>query len=230
VRRRKCLVQIQVHHIHTEISRPRLADQRVHVRAVHVEQRAFVVQHIGNLVDLALENTNRRGICQHQSCCLFVDYLRQGRHIHATLRIRLQVHHLISATCRRRWIRPMRRVRDNNCLAWIALRLVIRPRHQHASKLAMRSCRRLQRDRVHACDLQQAILQELDNHHRTPRKALGLIWVGLCDALQAGDIFVYPRVVLHRATAQRIHPQIDCVVPRREPCEVPDDFDLAQLR
>ena len=42
--------------------------------------------------------------------------------------------------------------------------------------------------------------------------------------------FIHARVVLHRARAQRIHAQIDRVVPRRKPREVADDLDLAQLR
>ena len=61
-------------------------------------------------------------------------------------------------------------------------------------------------------------------------RRLGLIRMGLCDAFQPRDKLIYPRVVLHRAAAQRIHPQINRVVPRRKPREVPDDFDLAQLR
>ena len=36
MRRREGLVQVQVHHIHAEVSRPRLADQSIHIRAVHV--------------------------------------------------------------------------------------------------------------------------------------------------------------------------------------------------
>ena len=52
----------------------------------------------------------------------------------------------------------------------------------------------------------------------------------LRNPLQPRHKFVYPRVVLHRAAAQRIHPQIDRVVPRREPREVANDLNLAQLR
>ena len=46
----------------------------------------------------------------------------------------------------------------------------------------------------------------------------------------ASHKLIHPRVVLHRARAQRIHAQIDGVVPRREPREVANDLDLAQLR
>ena len=47
MRRRKRLVQIQVHDIDAEIAGPRNAHQRIHVGAIHVHQRAFVMQDAG---------------------------------------------------------------------------------------------------------------------------------------------------------------------------------------
>ena len=38
---------------------------------------------------------------------------------------------------------------------------------------------------------------------------------------------IHPRIVFHRARSQRIHPQIDRVIPRRKPREVPDHFNFA---
>ena len=49
VRRGEGLVQVQVHHVDAEIAGPRDADQRVHVGAVHVDQRALRVQDLGDL-------------------------------------------------------------------------------------------------------------------------------------------------------------------------------------
>src|SRR5258706_11531161 len=42
--------------------------------------------------------------------------------------------------------------------------------------------------------------------------------------------FIHARVVLHRAGAERIHAKINRIIPRREPGEVANDFDLAHLR
>src|SRR5215467_4595346 len=50
------------------------------------------------------------------------------------------------------------------------------------------------------------------------------------DAVEAGDKFVDPRVVFHRAGAERVHPEINCVVPRGQAREMADDFDFADLR
>jgi hypothetical protein len=58
---------------------------------------------------------------------------------------------------------------------------------------------------------------------------LGLIGMAVGEAFDARDKFVHARVVLHGAGAQRIHSEIDGVIPRREPREVADDFDLAHF-
>ena len=66
VRRRKRLVQIQVHHVDAEVTRPRDTHQRVHVRAIHVDQRALFVQDLGNLLDVLFEHAHRVRIGDHQ--------------------------------------------------------------------------------------------------------------------------------------------------------------------
>src|SRR3954462_11800454 len=55
--RRKCLMEIQGHHIHAEVAGTRLTAQRVHVGAIHIKERAFVVQHIGDAVNLFFEDS-----------------------------------------------------------------------------------------------------------------------------------------------------------------------------
>ena len=49
------------------------------------------------------------------------------------------------------------------------------------------------------------------------------------DAVEARHEFVDARVVLHRAGTQRIHAEVDRVVPGRKPREVAQDFDLAHF-
>ncbi len=53
---RESLVQVQVHHVDAEVARTHLADQRVHVGAIHVEQRALGMEDVGDLVDLIFED------------------------------------------------------------------------------------------------------------------------------------------------------------------------------
>ena len=91
------LVQVQVHHVHAEVAGADFADQRVHVGAVHVEQRALGVENVGDLVDLALEDAERGGVGEHQRGGFFVDLAREGFEIDAALGVRLEVLDLIAA-------------------------------------------------------------------------------------------------------------------------------------
>src|ERR1700704_5364816 len=50
------------------------------------------------------------------------------------------------------------------------------------------------------------------------------------EAFDARYKLVDARVVLHGARAQRIHAEIDGIIPRREAGEMADDFDLADFR
>ena len=65
-------VQVEVHHVHAEISRTDFADKGIHVGAVHVEQAAFGVEDIGDLVDLLLEDAEGVRIREHQRGDVFV--------------------------------------------------------------------------------------------------------------------------------------------------------------
>ena len=74
-------MQVQVHHVHAEVAGPHLAHQRIHVGAIHVHQRAFGMQHVGNLVDLLLEDAEGVGIGEHQRGNIIVHLRFQRRHI-----------------------------------------------------------------------------------------------------------------------------------------------------
>ena len=111
----------------------------------------------------------------------------------------------------------------------IALRLVPCAHKQDAGEFAVRSGGRLQRDGVHAGDFDQAALQQVDDFENALRERVGAVGMGLGEPFDAGDGLVDARVVLHGAGAERIHAEIDGVVPGREAREVADDFDFAQL-
>ena len=181
-------------------------------------------------MNLVFKNANRRRIGQHQRCRIFVHRLRERFHIDAAPLVRLEIDDLVAADGRSGGIRPVRRVGDDDVAPRIAPCCVIRARQQNAGELAMRACSRLQSDRLHSGDLEQALLQQPDNSQRTLRQFLRLIRMRLRNPLQPRYKFIYPRIVLHRAAAQRIHPQVDRVIPSREPREMANDLNLAQLR
>ena len=66
MRSRERLVQVEVHDIHAESPGLGDTDQRVHVRAIHVEQRAFLVENLRDALDVRLEDTQRIGIRDHE--------------------------------------------------------------------------------------------------------------------------------------------------------------------
>ena len=223
------LVQVQVHHVHAEVAGPRLAHQRVHVGAVHVEQRALGVQNVGDLVNLALEDADGGGVGEHQRGGFFVDLASERFKIDAAFGVRLEVLDRVAADGRGGWVGAVRGVGDEDLLARIALRLVPGADQQDAGELAVRAGRGLQRDGVHAGDFEQAALQQVDDFENALRQRVGPVGMGLGEAFNAGDQLVDARVVLHGAGAERIHAQVDGVVPGGEAREVANDFDLAQL-
>ena len=75
-------MQVQVHHVDAEISGPHPADQGVHVGAVHVQQAAFGVQNVGDLMNVLLENAERVRIGEHERGDVFVHLRFQRRQIH----------------------------------------------------------------------------------------------------------------------------------------------------
>src|SRR6185437_4225483 len=78
-------------------------------------------------------------------------------------------------------------------------------------------------------DFKQAVTQCLDDAQRALRSLLGLIRMRIGNTVETRNGFVHARVVLHRAGTERVHAEIDGVVPRREPREVANDFDFADL-
>ena len=75
--RGKSLVQIQVHDVDAEIAGASFADQRIHVGAIHVEQRAFGMQDVGDLVNLTFKHADRGRVGQHERRGFFIDQLFQ---------------------------------------------------------------------------------------------------------------------------------------------------------
>ena len=70
----------------------------------------------------------------------------------------------------------------------------------------------------------------LHDAESTPcERRLGLVGVGFGDALEAGDELVDAAVVLHGAGAERIHAEVDGVVPGGHAGEVADELDLGEL-
>ena len=156
-------MQIQVHDIDAEVAGARLAHQRVHVGAVHVEQTAFGVHDLGNFVDLLLEDAQRVRVGEHERRDIFIHLRGQRSYVHHALSIGFQILDRIANHGCRRGIGAMRGIGDQDFLARSALRLVVGANHQKSREFAMRPGGGLQRDGVHTGDFGEAFAQSLDN-------------------------------------------------------------------
>ena len=67
VRDAERLVQVQVADIRADLARRSQADLRVHVRAIHVDLSAELVDDLADFTDRFLEHAMRRGIRDHQA-------------------------------------------------------------------------------------------------------------------------------------------------------------------
>ena len=66
VRDAKCFVQIQMANVGADVARPAETDLRVHVRAVHVNLAAVLMNDLADLPDSVLEDAVRGRIGDHQ--------------------------------------------------------------------------------------------------------------------------------------------------------------------
>ena len=124
----------------------------------------------------------------------------------------------------------MRRIGHQNPFARIALGFEQRPHQQDAGQFPMRARRGLQRNRVQPRDLAQRVFQMRHHFHGALRQTLRLVRMRPRQTFQPRHRFIDARVVLHRAGTQRVHAEIDRIVPRGKPREVANHFHFADFR
>src|SRR5712672_857483 len=134
---RKCFVQIQMHYVYAKIARPRDAGESVHVRAVHIQQRALAVQDLRDFRDALLKNAQRRRIRDHQRSDIRRDQFAKLVDVNLPVRFGFNVFHFVARDNRGGRIRAVRGIRNQNFLTWIALLLQIRANQQQAGKFAL---------------------------------------------------------------------------------------------
>src|ERR1051325_2457368 len=223
-------VQVQMHHVHAQIAGPSDAGQRVHIRAVHVEQRAFAVQNGGNFRHAVFEDSQRGGVSDHQRSDIFGYQFAQFVDINLAMGFGFDVLNFVAGNHRGGGIRAVRGVWYQNFFARIALFFEVSPNQQQAGQFALCARSRLQSDRVHSGNFQKAVLQELQNLQAALREFLWLVGMLSCNSVEPRDKFIYARIVFHGAGAQWIHSQVDGVIPGGKPREMANHFDFADFR
>ena len=124
----------------------------------------------------------------------------------------------------------MRRVGHEDLVAFgVAAGAVVGADHQDAGQLAVRAGRRLERDGVHAADLDERLLELPQQLERALGDLVGRQRVERGEAGQPGGPLVDLGVALHRARAERVEARVDRVVQLRQVDEVADDLGLVEL-
>ena len=143
VRLRERLVQVDVHDVEAHVARPRDAADGVEVRAVVVHERAGAVEDLGDLLDVLVEEAERRRVRQHQRRRVLVDATAQVVDVDVAARIRLHRRHLVARHRHRRRVRAVRGVGDDDLAPLLRLAAVLEVRaHEHQPRRARPASRR----------------------------------------------------------------------------------------
>src|SRR4029077_9435011 len=114
VRRGERLMQVEVHHVHSEVSRTNFTHERVHVGAVHVKESALGVEDVGDLVDVLFEYAECVGVGQHQGGDIFVHLRFQRGDVDHAAGVGLQVFDSVAHHGSGGWVRAMGGIGNQN--------------------------------------------------------------------------------------------------------------------
>ena len=218
-----------MHDVEAHVARAADAHDRVQVGAVVVERRADAVDDLGDLLDLGLEQPERRGVGQHQAGDVLVGLGAQVVEVDVAVLVGSDLDDLVAGHRHGRRVGPVGRVGRQHLGPLLAAVLVEGAGQQHAGELAVRAGRRLQRHVRQAGDLRQRVLQAPHQLER-PLGALGMLErVQLGVTGQRRHPLVELRVVLHRARAERVEAGVEVEVALREAVVVAHDLGLGDL-
>ena len=223
-----------MHRIDAKVARPHAADNGVEVCAVTIEIAARRMDQVGDFLDVRLEQAARVRIGQHDAGHVVGPFQLRPQHVHVDTapRIRLDLVDLETALHGRCRVRAMCRGRHKHALACLALaaRDQRLPDRQHARQLAMRARLRAHRHGRHVGQHFQPGRQLVDQFQRALHRRLRLHRVDVAKARQARHLLVEPRIVLHRAAAQREETEIDGIIPLRQAHVVAHHLGLRKAR
>ncbi len=218
MRNAKGLVQVQMRDVRPKPARRAQPDQRVQVRAVHVNLPAVPVHDLADLDDALLEHAVSRRIGHHE----------RGEPVRVLRGVRLEILDVDIAVLvathdddghpghgRARRVGAVCRARDQADVALaLAARCVIAADDQKACIFALRSGIGLQRHRSEAGDPLQHVLEPVDQGKRAFRLIERHEGVNACKCRPGDRQHLGRRVQLHGAGAERNHRPVERNVPR----------------
>ena len=161
VRLREGLVQVDVDDVEAHVAGPRDPADRVEIRAVVVHERADAVEDPGDLLDVLVEEPQRRRVRQHEPRGVLVDLSAQVLDVDVAPGVGLDRRELVPGHRHARRVRPVRGVGYDDLPALLVLASICEVgAHQHqAGELALGAGRRLQGDGVEPGDLGEHLLE-----------------------------------------------------------------------
>ena len=162
--------------IEAEVAGAGDAEERVHVRAVAVHQRARGVHRVADLAHALFEETERVRVRQHETRDIGPERALQRIEVDVATRVALHGGDLIAAHRRGRRIRSVGRIGDDDAppRRGLATLRVVGLEHQQRGELRLRAGLRLQAHEVHAGDLRQHLLELVREREDTLGRAIRL--------------------------------------------------------
>ncbi len=233
VRDAERLVQVQVRHVRAEPARPGQPDQRVQVRAVHVDLAARLVDRLADLGHGLLEHPVGGRVGQHDRGDLPAPVLQLGlqvTQVDRAVAAALDHHDPQARQHRAGRVGPVRRLGDQaDVPAGVAAGAVVAPDGQQARQLALRPGVGLHGHRVVAGDLGQPPFQVADQLGVPGGLRRRREGVQVGELRPAHRLHLGGRVQLHRARAERDHRAVQRDVEVGEAAEVAQHGRLAPV-
>ena len=139
MRCRKRLVQVDVHRINAEITRPHLADNRVEIRTIAVEIGARCVHRVSDRDDLRLKQPARIRVGQHDGCNIGAEGCLHRLHSNRAIIARGDRLDRVPHERRSRWVGAVRTLRHQYDAALRSFRVMRGLDREHAAQFAMRA-------------------------------------------------------------------------------------------
>ncbi len=225
------LVQIDMHRIDAKVAGAHPADNRVEIRPVAVNITARRVHRVRNFLQVALEQAAGIGVGNHHARNIGAQPGFERCGIDATLGGGGNILHRKAGKGRRCRVSAVRGFGNENDLAIpLAARLKGCLDAQNAAQLPMRARLGTHRNAVHPGQLDEPHRQLVDDAQRALYTVHRLERVDVGKTGQPRHLFVEPRIMLHRARAEREKAEVNAVILAAQARVVAHRLRLRQAR
>jgi hypothetical protein len=221
-------MQIDVHRIDAEVAGPDLADDRVEVRAVAIDEGAGGMDRVADRLHVRLEQTAGVRVGNHHCRDVGAEPRLQRLQVDAAFLRRRNILDAITAEGGRRRVGAVGALRHQHDLARVAPRFERGANAQKAAQLAMGPCLGAHRHAIHAGQRDQPFGERVDHLQRSLHRLLRLERVDVGESRQPRHLLVEARIMLHRTGAKRKQPEVDGVILARQTGVVAHRFRLAE--